>query len=302
MSLQNILDPEAVKKDWVNLYAKNLSVSQLEAETQKIVNPNGNSVYEFDEQDLKFTHASDVLQSAPELDFKRARGNLETPTAITNGDVISRFRSAGFDGVSYGGGVSLGVEARENWTPTAKGSSFSIYMTTIGNSVVEEMFRVDDMGIGIGEGRGVTSNGYTLPLLRGISGQVLKLEDNGIVNWSNGSFALQYGGNWNALNDYLVPSGDPNLAINSTLDSLKESICPSDSRIVKITYSTASGDATSQLSLWVNGVQVDTVFLSASQGVFILPTPISVSEGDRIAIRLIAGTLPSQTNLNIFFN
>jgi len=55
MSLQNILDPEAVKKEWTQLYAKNLTVTQLDTET---INVTGNAPTTF--FDLEVTNELQV--------------------------------------------------------------------------------------------------------------------------------------------------------------------------------------------------------------------------------------------------
>ena len=99
-------------------------------------------------------------------------------------------------------------------------------------------------------------------------------------------YTLQFGGNINGLNDYAVPQGDPNLTTNSTLDATKELIMPYASSLATISYSTSSGDATSVLGIWKNGIKITTAALAGAQGVINLPTPISVFSGDRITLSI----------------
>ena len=68
-------------------------------------------------------------------------------TATTNGFTLGGIGMAGFDGTNYGlgwnGGVELNAFAAETWTPTARGTSFSIFNTTIGTNTPTERLKIN---------------------------------------------------------------------------------------------------------------------------------------------------------------
>jgi hypothetical protein len=168
-----------------NTADRNVSFSQ--DGNVKITHTGDTATQEFKDSDLIFNVGSNVNADAPSLEFKRAGGTLSTPTAVgpTKGP-LGRINALGYDGVSYDFGISMVFETRQaDWTPTSHPASLSIFSTDFGGTTPTEKLRVDYFGIGIGEGEGVSANGYLLPLTRGTSGQVLKLGANGFVSWAD---------------------------------------------------------------------------------------------------------------------
>lgn len=84
--------------------------------------------------------ASGSHLAAPTLSFRAYNGTNLAKTAISNGDVIGEIDFSGTylnSGVPQSGmGVLLGVTATENWTNSARGTSFEIGAISNGSSIV----------------------------------------------------------------------------------------------------------------------------------------------------------------------
>jgi len=165
----------------------NRNVSFSQDGSLKITHTGDTATQEFKDSNLIFNVGTDVNADAPDIEFKRAGGTLSAPTAVAPAKgPLGRLSALGYDGVSYDFGISMNFETRQaTWTPTSHPASWSIYSTDLGGTTPTEKLRVDYLGIGIGEGEGVSSNGYLLPLTRGTDGQVLKLGANGFVSWAD---------------------------------------------------------------------------------------------------------------------
>ena len=197
------------------------------------------------------------------------------------------------------------MSANENWSPSARGSKCSITTVNIGATTATQKILVDDeVNILTTLNIGTAPDNYIMPSTS------LGVADKSVLSFNattkNMEFKFpacmnfQMGGNINTLLDYAVPSGDPNLATNSTLDASKEVVAPYGASIQTVTYSTINGDATSVLSIWKNGSSITTIPMTGASGFYNLPSPVAMVAGDRIAVRLDSGTLPNASHILLF--
>jgi hypothetical protein len=170
------------------------------------------------------------------------------------------------------------------------------YTNTAVQSVYSGAIRTREVRVG-----DETGLKYTLPAVDGTAGQVLETDGAGNVNWkTNFSFALQFGGNLNATNDYAIPSGHPGLATNTVATNQETAVIPAPSNLLGYTYSTALGDATTQMELFINGLSQGITLLTGAQGVHTFVAPISVNQGDFLLFRHVGGQIPQQSNYSIY--
>lgn len=77
---------------------------------------------------------------------QRANGS----SAVTNGFNLGGLSIAGYDGVNYSwgwnGGAEINAYATETWSPTARGTSISIWNTPNGTTTITERLKIDQNG------------------------------------------------------------------------------------------------------------------------------------------------------------
>jgi hypothetical protein len=67
--------------------------------------------------------------------FQRARGTLQTPSAVQSGDALGYFGATGYGATNWGNGAgAIAVVAAENWTDTANGSLIGFATTPVGTT------------------------------------------------------------------------------------------------------------------------------------------------------------------------
>jgi len=89
---------------------------------------------------------------APQINQRKARGDLSSPQAVHAGDVLAAWRGTGYDGTSFPPvRAAIRFRAAQNWSNTAHGTYMTFY-TTPNNTIFEvEQMRLTDAGnLGIG--------------------------------------------------------------------------------------------------------------------------------------------------------
>ena len=67
--------------------------------------------------------------------FQRARGTLQTPSAVQAGDALGYFGATGYGATTWGNGAgAIAVVAAENWTDTANGNLIGFATTPVGTT------------------------------------------------------------------------------------------------------------------------------------------------------------------------
>jgi hypothetical protein len=110
---------------------------------------------------------SNTAADSPYLLFRRGRGSLTSPTQVLSGDRIGMILFRGLYDVTHWGGVTAAiiVEASENLTSSANGSSMRFEVTPVGSTTRTERMRIQPTGdVSIGTS---TDNGYRLDIAAG---------------------------------------------------------------------------------------------------------------------------------------
>jgi hypothetical protein len=85
---------------------------------------------------------------------RKARGTAAAPTAVQNGDGLAAFTGAGYGATGFGGGVTGGgmfVQAAENWSDTAQGTSLAFNTTPNGTTTATTSMTITGAGdVGVG--------------------------------------------------------------------------------------------------------------------------------------------------------
>ncbi len=82
---------------------------------------------------------------------RKARGTLNSPTAVQMGDVLGNYVFDGHDGTAFGTGVQIRPVTEEAWTSTAHGAYLALWTTTPGTTTNSERLRITGAGnVGIG--------------------------------------------------------------------------------------------------------------------------------------------------------
>lgn len=77
-----------------------------------------------------------------------ARGNIATPAAIKQNDILSRLSSNGYGTTTWGsGGTRIESVALENFTDSAKGSRINFWTTPVGSIVSQQVASITASGI-----------------------------------------------------------------------------------------------------------------------------------------------------------
>lgn len=146
-----------------------------------IKNPNGDLQFERSNFSAKVTFDENVLEvqggigSATKpttFDGLKANGSLLSPTAISNGDSIVRFRARGYDSTLYRTCGLIEARATQNFTPTSCGTELIMSIIKNGQSIPSEQIVIDSEGTIIKE----TLIAENSALIRG-SNKSLTLED-----------------------------------------------------------------------------------------------------------------------------
>ena len=144
-----------------------------------------------------------------------------------------------------------------------------------------------------------SSNPYFLPSDKSgaSNGDVLVLNGSSSLQFQMPppQFSCGFGGIFAQVGDLGVVMGDPNLNCGNLLGSDTQVTLPHDGVIRKLSYSTATGDNTTELQILVNGAVTGSFTLSGSSGVH--QPNLLVSEGDRVGISYSAGTSLGSSNI-----
>lgn len=89
--------------------------------------------------------------AAGEVQFRRARGTVGSPSAVSTNDVLAGFSAYGHDGSAFGIGGVFRFRAGSVWTASNHETFFTIFVTPNGSTVSAEAIRVTGAGlVGIG--------------------------------------------------------------------------------------------------------------------------------------------------------
>jgi hypothetical protein len=120
--------------------------------------------------------------------ISKARGSLDTPTAILNTNAMFENYFRGYDGTSYKLSSRVDVKATENFSTSGIGSSYKISTTDNGQTAPIQKLLIDTSGITIND----STNSITFPNNRGTSGQVMTTDGVGSSSWVGSSYGFQY--------------------------------------------------------------------------------------------------------------
>ena len=89
---------------------------------------------------------------AGQLNQRKARGTISSPSAVLQNDVLAAWHGGGYDGTQFVNyKASMRMWAAENWTTTANGTYITLNTTAVGDINPVERVRIDDAGkVGIG--------------------------------------------------------------------------------------------------------------------------------------------------------
>jgi hypothetical protein len=134
------------------------------------------------------------------LQLGKARGTLNAPTAVLQGDVLSAILLSGYNGSGFADGAAITAEASQAWGVSGNGARLYFYTTPNNNlNGLIRMTIFENGHINIGSGTQTSTN---FPLrLKQISNFGLNLEDNDTDNdWefycTSAALALYFNGSY----------------------------------------------------------------------------------------------------------
>jgi hypothetical protein len=138
-----------------------------------------------------------------------ARGNIASPAATKQNDILSRLSSNGFGTTTWGsGGTRIESVALENFTDSAKGSKINFWTTPVGSIVSQQVASITATGISANsitfttDGSVQTSNAIPFSQ-KGVATGVATLGVDGRLTTeqipSSLSGAITFQGGWNAF-------------------------------------------------------------------------------------------------------
>jgi len=126
-----------------------------------------------------FSNASDARVVA-----RKARGTIDAPLTMTDGEFIGSFVIEGYEGGVYDAVGQISVVADQDWSGSAHGTHMRFYTTSNGSTSISERMRIDHDGkIGIGTNAPATT-----------------LHLNHSSGFSFNGLTIQNGGSWNIYN------------------------------------------------------------------------------------------------------
>lgn len=130
-----------------------------------------------------FRRAVDNNQ-AVKVNTWKARGTIDIPTAVLDGDFLAEHSALGHDGSFYHGAAKITVRSTDNWVAGGgRGATMRFLTTPSGINGPLPVMELDGYVTAWGQR---STTGYTQPILRGSRGQVLKLsEDESALEWTN---------------------------------------------------------------------------------------------------------------------
>ena len=117
-----------------------------------------------------------------------SRGTKTTPLASQSGDTLSGIGYLTFDnvGTRNAGGTSMTV-VNSYVAPNLGSTEFKIETLNNGSTLPTEKLKCNNNGVEIPSGLviGNSPTNYTMPEIRGTDGQVMKIDNSGVVTWQN---------------------------------------------------------------------------------------------------------------------
>lgn len=146
------------------------------------------SKYLFNETQFVMTRGDNQPQGLQMLGQK-SRGTLSSPTPVLSQDTLLNLRGIAYNGNNYGTNGDIKILANEDQTPTNRGGKMVFETTNLGNDTPATKLTIDnkvkienDLVIG----NNTPGSSYTLPSVRGSSGQVLMdVNGDGNVSWQS---------------------------------------------------------------------------------------------------------------------
>jgi hypothetical protein len=93
----------------------------------------------------------------------RTRGTVASPTATLLSDVLMAVRGGGYGATTFSGTQgTIAIQAAENWTDTAQGTSITFQTTPTGSTTASAVFKMGGSSITVGSG---TNDAVAIPLI-----------------------------------------------------------------------------------------------------------------------------------------
>ena len=307
-----------------------VTISNAVLNTDLIYQTNGTS-YRRDIND-GYSHNSRSINAAGGVatnDY-RSRGDLTTLTALLVNDLISVYTANGYSGTGFSQGSRMRTRCTENWTLTNRGAEYIIETTNIGATGVTEKLTIGDTititnadlnlsnrditnvfnltadEIGVNSLQiGTGGTAYIFPTVKGAIGEVLYDSDGlGTLAWKAEkiSYVVGLGGNLNGVK-YAKLWGEANTTAANVLNESTQIVIVEASSLRKIAYNSSAGDATTVMQIYKNGVlSTSWNMVAIGIGVFTLPAPLSLVEGDTFAIQANSGTVPANVAITCYLS
>lgn len=217
-----------------------------------------------------------------------------TPRVIVNPVGGTQIASENGVGVDYFAIDSSGIFMAHNTLPVfyVLGSSFRLWSP--GNSTV---LRLQD-------GLGVNINAsYYLPTGDGSANQVITTNGAGTSTWATPlGMTVGFGGDLNNLVDVYVYNGlQASVCSSGASTRGNVFVVPSQCRINAATYDTQSGDASTELGIYVNGSLATQFSLSGPRGVA-TGLSVTVAQGDVVAVGCVVLPAPDQSTVTLYMS
>jgi hypothetical protein len=133
-----------------------------------------------DEVEFSILTSKRYSNDIPSLIFNKCNGTVGDPDPVLNGDRIGKID---YQGLNSDGSIqvcgNIITRATENFTTGVNGVSMKFSTVDNTTNLLKEKLTLDSDGVIINEG----SNSITLPTTRGLDGQVLQTDADGILYW-----------------------------------------------------------------------------------------------------------------------
>lgn len=115
-------------------------------------------------------------------------------------------------------------------------------------------------------------------------------------------YPLSYGGNLNGLGDFADVNGLWNTALGAALDAGNQAVLAQAGTLRSISWASVAADATTMIKIHVNAVVVQTIALTGASGTITGLSTVVGAAGDLVAVEYDAGTMPGNTNLQLYWS
>lgn len=176
----------------------------------KVFNSSTLTNYDFNEQQLVMSRG-DNNDFGLQMIGQKSRGSLTAPTPALQDDTCYTLRGEGFNGFSYNVLGQIVIKANENQSLTNRGGRIELQTANNGNNPAGTKLIIDDkvkIENDLVIGNNTLGTSYTLPSIRGSSGQVLMdVNGDGNVSWQSeqaSSHTLQQAFNVSGLSPQII--------------------------------------------------------------------------------------------------